>query len=67
MDTCYNNTYFQNTAYPSGNSDPGMCMMSIHATRSTNDLDSKKKGANVTHDDVSLYIFTPDYYFIYND
>lgn len=52
MDTCYNNTYFQNTAYPSGNSDPGMCMMSIHATRTSNDLDSKKKGANVTHDDI---------------
>jgi len=30
MDTCYNNTYFQNTQYPSGHQQPGMCMMSIH-------------------------------------
>jgi len=37
MDTCYNNTYFQNAAYPSGNSDPGMCMMTIRPT-----TDSKK-------------------------
>jgi len=41
MDTCYNNTYFQNAAYPSGNNDPGMCMMTIRPQE-----DSKKRNAS---------------------
>merc|ERR1711890_6853 len=34
QDTCYNNTYYTNAAYPSGNNIPGVCALHVKAANS---------------------------------